>query len=268
MSKKSSPRSRNTSGLGGNSWSASGRIRTACVGNNMSDNAWKSNKRRNANCREWEQEKLCKEKECQAAAKSQSPFGSHMPVQDEHDDKLDYYCDEQEDDPTQQMWRHLVADMPINKQLEQARQSTITRELQEAAMLEGPSQEVTPSEEEALLTEDPRHTGLNQVIKGLQGLPDSALSQISQHIDKIRRRTPSLASPIKSPGPPPGLPGSTPQNSNMAQQILQATTILGQLPSGDRPVTVPPDEVETRMATDILEAQLRVPGTPVRKKEL
>ena len=115
---------------------------------------------------------------------------------------------------------------------------------------------------------DSKQTGLNQLIKGLQGLPDSALSQISQHIDEIRWQMPSLASPSKSPGPLPGLPESTPQNSNMAQQILQATTSLGQLSSGNRPVTVLPDKVETRMATDFLEAQLRAPGTPIRNKEL
>ena len=151
----------------------------------------------------------------------------------------------------------------MNKQLEEERQATLAQELQEAAMLEGPTRAVALSEEETLLADEQKRTGLDQVIQELKGLPDSTLSQISQHIDEIRRRTPSLASPTKSPAPPPRLE-SMPQNSSITQQIMQATTILGQLPSGDCPVTTPPGEVETKIATDIIEAQMKAPGTPIR----
>ena len=61
----------------------------------------------------------------------------------------------------QDTWWHLIADVPINKQLEQVRQTTLAHELQEAALLEGPTQASTPTEEEALLSGDSRRTGLN-----------------------------------------------------------------------------------------------------------
>ena len=203
-----------------------------------------------------------------AATRSRTPIGSHTPVQDEHGEALDYYDDVEQNDQNQDTWWRLIADVPINKQLEQARQATLARELQEAALLEGPTQASTPTEKEALLSGGSRRTDLNHLIQGLQGLPDSALNQLSQHIDEIRWQMPSSASPSKSPGPPPGLLYSTPQSTNMAQEILQATTHLGQLPSGDHPVTEPPGDVETRRATEFLEAQLKAPGTPLRSKEL
>ena len=135
---------------------------------------------------------------------------------------------------------------------------------QEAALLEGPTLAATATEEETLLAAESRRPDLTNLFRGLQDLPDSALSELSQHIDEIRRKTPSSASPAKSPGPPPGLK-STPQSSEMARALLQATTSLGQLPSGEQPVTQAPGDEETKRATDIIEAQLKVPGTPLRK---
>ena len=79
---------------------------------------------------------------------------------------------------------------------------------------------------------------------------------------------PSLASPSKLPGPPPGLPHSMPQTTEMARSILEATTHLGQLPSGKRPITQTPDDEETKRAMDFLEAQMKAPGTPLRGKDL
>ena len=217
---------------------------------------------------EEQKERQCTEQERLAAARSRMPFGSHTPVQDEHGEALDYYDDVEQNDWNQDTWQHLIADVLINKQLEQVRQATLAHDLQEAALLEGPTQTSMPTEEEVLLLGGSRWTDLNHLIQGLQGLPDSALNQLSQHIDEIRRQTPSLASPSKSPGPPPGLLDSTPQSTNMAQEILRATTHLGQLPSGDHPVTKPPGDAETRRATEFLEAQLKVPGMPLRSKEL
>ena len=66
-------------------------------------------------------------------------------------------------------------------------QAASARELQEAALLEGPTQAATPTEEEVLLAADSRRLGLSQLIQQLQGLPDSALSELSQLIDKIRQ---------------------------------------------------------------------------------
>ena len=126
----------------------------------------------------------------------------------------------------------------------------------------------TPTEVEVLLAADSWRLGLSQLIQGLQGLPDSTLSELSQHINEIRQQTPSSAFPSKSPGPPPGLPHSTPQTTEMARSILEATTHLGQLPSGERPSTKMPDDEETKRATDFLEAQMKVPGTPLRGKDL
>ena len=111
---------------------------------------------------------------------------------------------------------------------------------------------------------EPRRPDLNNLFRGLQELPDSGLSELSQHIDEIRRKTPSSASPAKLPGPPPRLE-STPQSTEMAQALLRATTNLGQLPSGERPVTQAPGYEETKRATDLIEAQLKAPGTPLRK---
>ena len=203
--------------------------------------------------------------QAQAAAGRQTPFGSHTPVHDEHGEDLDYIDNLELEERNAETWRRLIADAPINKQLEQA---ALAHELQEAALLEGPTQAATPTEEEVLLAADSRRPGLSQLIQGLQGLPDSALSELSQHIDEIRRQTPSSAFPSKSPGPPPGLPHSMPQTTEMARSILEATTHLGQLPSGERPITQTPDDEETKRATDFLEAQMKAPGTPLRGKDL
>ena len=51
----------------------------------------------------------------------------------------------------------------------------------------------------------------------------------------------------------------------MAQKLMKVTQNLGQLPSGARPVTSPPGEEETKLATDIIEQQMKAPGTPLRK---
>ena len=158
------------------------------------------------------------------------------------------------------MWQRLIADTPINKELAQIAQ---TRE-QEAALLEGLTLAAMPKEEETLLAAESRRPDLTNLFRGLQDLPDSALSELSQHIDEIRRKTPSSTSPAKSPGPPPRLE-SMPQSTEMAQALLQATTNLGQLPSGERPIMQAPGYEETKRATDIIEAQLKAPGTPLRK---
>ena len=168
--------------------------------------------------------------QAQATAGRQTPFGSHMPVHDEHGENLDYIDNLELEERNAETWQRLIADAPINKQLEQAASA---HELQEAALLEGLTQAATPTEEEVLLAADSQRPGLSQLIQGLQGLPDSALSELLQHIDEIRRQTPSSASLSKLPGPPPGLPHSTPQTTEMARSILEATTHLGQLPSGE-----------------------------------
>ena len=187
-------------------------------------------------------------------------MGSHTPVTDEHGERLDYYCDNLDEDSSEQTWERIMADTPINQQLARLRQ-----EQREEAALQGPTQAVTPAEEEKLLAGDSGHSNFVQLMQGLEGLPESALNQLSQHIDEIRRQTPSMASPAKSPGPLPGLPISTAQNSEMAQKLMKVTQNLGQLPSGARPVTFPPGEEETKLATDIIEAQMKAPGTPLRK---
>ena len=56
-----------------------------------------------------------------------------------------------------------------------------------------------------------------------------------------------------------------PQSTEMAQALLRATTNLGQILSGERPVTQAPGYKETKRATDLMEAELKVPGTPLRK---
>ena len=168
--------------------------------------------------------------QAQAAAGRQTSFGFHTPVHDEHGEDLDYIDNLELEERNAETWWCLIADAPINKQLEQ---DASARELQEAALLEGPTQVATPTEEEVLLAADSRRPGLSQLIQRLQGLPDSALSELLQHIDEIRRQTPSSASPSKSPGPPPGLPHSMPQTTEMARSILEATAHLGQLPSGE-----------------------------------
>ena len=203
--------------------------------------------------------------QAQAAAGRQTPFGSHTPVHDEHGEELDYIDNLELEERNAETWWRLIADAPINKQLEQAASA---RELQEAALLEGLTQVATPTGEEVLLAADSRRPGLSQLIQQLQGLPDSALSELLQHIDEIRRQTPSSASPSKSPRPPPGLPHSTPQTTEMAWSILEATTHLGQLPSGEPPISQMPDDEETKRATYFLEAQMKVPSTLLQGKDL
>ena len=203
--------------------------------------------------------------QAQATAGRQTSFGSHTPVHDEHGEDLDYIDNLELEEQNAETWRCLIADAPINNQLEQAASA---HELQEAALLEGPTQAAMPTEEEVLLAADSRRPGLSQLIQQLQGLPDSALSELSQHINEIRWQMPSSASPSKSPGPPPGLPHSTPQTTEMARSILEATTHLGQLPSGERPITQMPDDEENKRATDFLEAQMKAPGTPLWGKDL
>ena len=167
--------------------------------------------------------------QAQAAAGRQTLFMSHTPIHDEHGEDLNYIDNLELEERNAETWQCLIADAPINKQLEQAASA---RELQEAALLEGPTQVATPTEEKVLLAADSRRPGLSQLIQQLQSLPDSTLSELLQHIDEIRWQTPSSASPSKLPGPPPGLPHSTPQTTEMAWSILEATTHLGQLPSG------------------------------------
>ena len=198
----------------------------------------------------------CLVMQTQNTAETRASLGSHMPVQDEHGGRprLHPRCG------TGGAEQRLIADAPINKELARIAQ---THE-QEMALLEGPTLAAMPREEEALLEAESRRPDLTNLFRGLQELPDSALSELSQHIDEIRRKTPSSASPAKSAGPPPGLE-STPQSTEMAQALLRATTNLGQLPSGGQPVTQAPGYEETKRATDLIEAQLKVPGTPLRK---
>ena len=205
-------------------------------------------------CRELkEQERLRTEQECLAAANNRGQFGSHTPLQDEHGEPLDYYDDTNH---TEETWQHLQVTAPINIALKKSRQEALACE---AALLKGPSQASTAAEEEVLLSEQVP-AGLETLLRKIEDLPEVALSQLSQHIDVVRRQTPSLVSPSKSPGPPPGLPESTLLNTDITNRILKATMNLGQLPSC--PVTVPPSEEETRNATNLLVEQMRVPGTP------
>ena len=150
-----------------------------------------------------------------SATETQASLGSHTPVQDEHGEDLDYIHNVEQEERNDTVWQRLIADTPINKELAQMAQ---TRE-QEAALLEGPTLATTPKEEEVLLAAESRGPGLNSLLRELQDLPDSALSELSQHIDEIRRKTPSSVSPAKSPGPPPGLE-SMPQSTEMAQALL------------------------------------------------
>ena len=196
----------------------------------------------------------------QHTAETRVPLGSHTPVQDEHGEDLDYIHDVEQEERNDAVWQRLIADAPINKELARFAQT----HKQEAALLDGPTLVTTPKEEETLLAAEPLRPDLTNLLRGLQDLPDSALGELSQHIDEIRRKTPSSASPAKSPRPPPRLE-SMPHSTEMAQALLQATTSLGQLPSGERPVTQAPGYEETKRATDIIEAQLKAPGTPLRK---
>ena len=100
--------------------------------------------------------------QAQATAGRQRPFGSHMPVHDEHGEDLDYIDNLELEERNAETWRHLIADTPINKQLEQAASA---RALQEAALLEGPTQAAMPTEEEVLLAADSWRLGLSQLIQ-------------------------------------------------------------------------------------------------------
>ena len=100
--------------------------------------------------------------QAQAAAGRQTPFGSHTPIHDEHGENLDYIDNLELEERNAETWQHLIADAPINKQLEQAASA---RELLEAALLEGPTQAATPSEEEVLLAADSWRPGLSQLIQ-------------------------------------------------------------------------------------------------------
>ena len=100
--------------------------------------------------------------QAQAAAGRPTPFGSHTPVHDEHGEDLDYIDNLELEERNAETWWCLIADAPINKQLEQAASA---RELQEAALLEGPTQAAMPTEEEVLLAADSWRPGLSQLIQ-------------------------------------------------------------------------------------------------------
>ena len=100
--------------------------------------------------------------QAQAAARRQTSFRSHMPVHDKHGEDLNYIDNLELEEQNAETWRRLIADAPINKQLEQAASA---RELQEAALLEGPTQAAMPTEEEVLLAADSRRLGLSQLIQ-------------------------------------------------------------------------------------------------------
>ena len=206
------------------------------------------------------QERLAQQARDAAQAQARAPMGSHTPVQDEHSEALDYIHDVEQEQTNDEVWQNLWADNPLNEGLELLAQ---VRE-RETALLEGPTLAATPGEEETLLAAEPQRPELTNLVKGLQDLPDSALGELSQHVDQIRRKTPSMASPARSPRPPPGLE-TMPHSTEMAQALLQATSSLGQLPSGERPVTQALGDKEMRMVTEILEAQMKAPGAPVQK---
>ena len=153
--------------------------------------------------------------QAQNTAETRASLGSHTPVQDEHGEDLDYIHNVEQEERNDAVWQRLIADTPINKELARITQ---THE-QEAALLDGPTLATTLKEEETLLAAKPRRPDLTNLFRGLQDLPDSALSELPQHIDEIRWKTPSSASPAKSSGPPPGLE-STPQSTEMAQALL------------------------------------------------
>ena len=74
--------------------------------------------------------------QAQAAAGRQTSFGSHTPVHNKHGEDLDYIDNLELEERNAENWWCLIADAPINKQLEQAASAC---ELQEAALLEGPT---------------------------------------------------------------------------------------------------------------------------------
>ena len=79
-----------------------------------------------------------------------------------HGEDLDYIDNLELEERNAETWRRLIADAPINKQLEQAASACA---LQEAALLEGPTQAATPTEEEVLLAADSQRPGLSQLIQ-------------------------------------------------------------------------------------------------------
>ena len=117
-----------------------------------------------------------------STAETQASLGSHTPVQDEHGEDLDYIHDVEQEEQNDAVWQCLIADTPINKEL--ARMAQVHE--QEAALLEGPTLAATAMEEETLLAAESRRPDLTNLFRGLQDLPDSALSELSQHIDEIR----------------------------------------------------------------------------------
>ena len=212
-----------------------------------------------------EQERLAQQARSTAQAQAQAPMGSHTPVQDKHGEALDYIHDVEQEQTNDEVWQNLWADNPLNEGLEslaQARKS-------ETALLEGPTLAAMPGEEENFLAAGPELANPVSELRYLpdnapEGLSDNALEELSQQANQMRRNTPSMASPARSPRPPPRLE-TTPHSTEMAQALLQATSSLGQLPSGERPVMQAPGDEEMRMATEILEAQMKTPGAPVQK---
>ena len=124
-----------------------------------------------------EEERLHAEQEHQATASSS--FGSHTPLQDKNGEPLDYYDDT---DHVDEAWQHLIATAPINVELEKSRKKQLA---QEAALLRGPTQTCTASEEDVLLSKQVP-AGLDTLLRKIEHLPEGALSQLSQHINIVR----------------------------------------------------------------------------------
>ena len=140
-------------------------------------------------------------------------------------------------------------------------------------MLEDPSMEVTNSEEASLLREVTAPApNVQQLLVSLNTFTPTMLTELSTHIDHLRKHTSPAASanttPVKSSTTaPPGLPPLAAVRF-MQETLLQVTSNLGTDPTRWRTPTCPPSEEETTRTTQILVRQMsqdRAPGTLPRQ---
>ena len=204
-------------------------------------------------------------------------FGSHTPCYDEHDQELDYHDDvpAASDSQEAKSWGEYFRQQECNAnpcRLQDVSGGVASLE-EEARILQGPTMKSMASEEAMLLRDEETPTvDMRQFLAGLETLTPTMLSELSTHIEHLRR----LASPLAStkstskespPAPPPGLPATPTVANPMEQALLKVTSNLGMSPARQRMPTCPPGEDETKRAATILVEQMTVkaPGTPFHK---
>ena len=206
-----------------------------------------------------EQERVRKKQEANAklltsqARQAPEALGSHTPCYDKHGQELDYHNDVFAATDSQECknWSKYF------RQQGDLHGVVIADSLdEEARLLRGPTMKSTISKEAVLLEEEMPTMDIRLFLAGLETLTPSMLSEVSTHIEHLRRLVAPLASTKstqnESPPPPPGLPATPTVANPMEQALLKVTGNLGMSPARQCTPTCPPGEEEAERAVALL----------------